>query len=125
LTLNVGLSSGRDEVGELFRIRHENPLGQIGLLLLKKSVFNINRRARGGDRRDHSGPVRFPPIKGGGSSTTPSFIKSNIPYNRVDVARGQDCRQSHFDVRDESISFKEFLLLIFHFYSTSCAIIRW
>src|SRR6516165_11197300 len=27
-----------------------------------------------------------------------------------------DCRQFYFDVRDESISFKEFLLLIFHFY---------
>jgi len=36
-----------------------------------------------------------------------------------------DCRQFYFDVRDESISFKEFLLLIFHFYSTSYAIIRW
>ena len=57
--------------------------------------------------------------------TFPSFIKSNIPYNRVDVARGQDCRQFYFDVRDEFISFKEFLILIFHFYSTSCAIIRW
>jgi len=67
--------------------------------------------------------LNFPPIKGGGSSTTPSFIKSNIPYNRVDVARGQDCRQFHFYVRNKSISFKEFLLLIFDFYSTSCAII--
>ena len=42
-----------------------------------------------------------------------------------EVARGQDCRQFHFDVRNKSISFKEFLLLIFDFYSTSCAIIRW
>jgi len=54
----------------------------------------------------------------------PQFHKINISNNCVDVIWVNIVANSTFMFGDECISFKEFLFLIFHFYSTSCAIIR-
>jgi hypothetical protein len=54
-------------------------------------------------------------------------LSAALPAHKLpdSLAGKRDRRTADLKHGDESISFKEFLLLIFHFYSTSCAIIRW